>query len=138
MWDKFWHDESYLNEIASLSMILLHYGVAKYNARMLDKFKSKTITPVELGFMTVINCFRCAVDSVMFLTTCVNLIMKACSQGIGSITAVELVQFSMSAYFFGKTLFEPKTGFGIIKEAQRKYLEAKRSTIPVNNTKKNT
>ncbi|CAF2965391.1 unnamed protein product, partial [Rotaria sp. Silwood2] len=120
IWDKFWHDESFTTELISLAMIALHYGVAKYNAKMLDKLKYKEpVTRAQLALMTVLNCTRFCVDSIMFAVIFVRLLMKVCTEGIGNITAIELMQFSMSAYFFGKTVFEPKTGYGIIKEAQR-------------------
>ncbi len=126
-------DESCLTEIASLAMLILHYGVAKYNAKMIDKLKYKVpVTRIELILMTVSNCFRFAVDSVMFLMTFYRLVDKACTEGIESITALELVQFSMSSYLFGKAVFEPKTGYGIIKEAQRRYVMIeKRANIQV-------
>ena len=137
IWDKFWHDESFGTELASLAMIVLHYGVAKYNAKILGKIKDGVdVTRAELVLMTVLNCTRFAYDSIMFAMTFARLVYKAYTQGIGRITALELIQFSMSAYFYGKTVFEPKTGYGIIKEAQEQYLmEEKRASIKVRNRK---
>ena len=58
--------------------------------------------------------------------------MKASDVGLEKITADEWLHFAMSAYFFGKTVFEPKTGYGIIKAAQQRYvMEEKRATIKV-------
>lgn len=120
-------------ELASLLMTALHFGVAKYNANLLAKVKAGApITQTQLIFMTVLNCVRFGVDSIMFVVTLVRLVKKACTEGLRSITALELIQFSMSAIFFGKSLFAPKTGYGIIKEAQRRYLmEEKRANIKV-------
>ena len=105
---------------------------------MLDKLKYKVpVTRAQLLVMTIWNCIRFGFDSIMFLMTFARLVMKACTEGIGSITATELVQFSMSAYFFGKTIFEPKTGYGIIKEAQRRYVMVEKgATIKVRSVKK--
>ncbi len=118
-------------------MFVLHYGVAKYNATMLNKIKDGVhITRAQLIIMTVFNCVRFAVDSIMFAMTLVRLLMKVYYQGLSSITSIELIQFSMSAYFFGRTVFEPKTGYGIIKEAQRKYLMVeKRANVTVRSLK---
>jgi hypothetical protein len=133
LWDKYWHDESYTAELLSLAMVVLQYGVAKYNAKMLSKVKGGVpVTRMKLAFMTVGNCVRFGVDSIIFVTNCVRLVIKACDEGLKNITADEWLHFAMSAYFYGKTVFEPKTGYGIIKAAQERYvMEEKRATIKV-------
>ena len=136
MWDKYQHDESIATELLSLAMVIMHYGVAKYNATMLKNVKDGVpVTGTGLAVMTVLNCFRFTVDASMFVMNCALLVTKACDVGIENISAMEWLQFSMSAYFFGKTVFEPKTGYGIIKAAQKQYLmEEKRANITVNDS----
>lgn len=114
-------------------MVVLHYGVARYNASVLKSVKDGApITRTQLAFLTVVNCFRFGVDSIMFVMNSVRLVMKACDVGITNIAAEEWLHFAMSAYLFSKTVFEPKTGYGIIKQAQERYLmDEKRVQITV-------
>jgi Domain of unknown function (DUF4781) len=123
-----------MTELLSLAMVALHYGVAKYNATIMSKVKGGVpVTRMELAFMTVLNGVRFGIDSVMFVKNCVRLVMKVCDVGLENITAEEWLHFSMSTYFFGKTVFEPKTGYGIIKAAQQRYvMEEKTAMIKVN------
>ena len=104
-------------------MTVLTIGVSQYNKGILSKVKAGVhVTRTQLIMMTVLNCFKFGVDSIMFALTLTNLVVKLVTKGPGSITPIELVQFSMSAFFFGKSVISPKTGYGIILEAQRRYL----------------
>ena len=58
-------------------------------------------------------------DSVNVAFGLANLIEK---KNKNQLTELDVVQFSMSIFFFGHTLIQPKTAYGIIKAAQNKHI----------------
>lgn len=121
--DKYKHHQSFYTEVGDILMTILTVGVSQYNKGILTKVKNGIeVTRTQLIMMTVLNCFKFGVDTVTFAATLTNLVAKLIKEGRESITAMELVQFCKDAYFYGKCLISPKTGYGIILETQRRYL----------------
>jgi hypothetical protein len=71
--------------------------------------------------VTILNCTTVGLDSAMFVVGLSNLIEKAKNN---QLTPLDVAQFSMSIFFFGHMLIQPKTAGGIIKQAQNEHITA--------------
>lgn len=72
-------------------------------------------------FATVLNLGTLGVDSVMLGFGIANLVDKAKKD---QLTPLDVLQFSMSVFFFTSSLVQPKTARAIIKQAQESHIQA--------------
>ncbi|CAF1114363.1 unnamed protein product [Adineta ricciae] len=131
--DKGSHSES-LADLESLtcwlSIILtpVHFATAATNsflaagARNSGRIFSNTVRTAA----TILNLTTVGLDSVMIAFGFANLIEKAKNNQLSSL---DVLQFSMSVFFFGHTLIQPKTASGIIKAAQNEHISAYKNTM---------
>uniref|UniRef100_A0A2C9M5V2 DUF4781 domain-containing protein n=1 Tax=Biomphalaria glabrata TaxID=6526 RepID=A0A2C9M5V2_BIOGL len=73
------------------------------------------------SFATLLNFTTLGVDSAMLAMGLANLINKASKD---EVTALDVVQFSMSVFFFSNTLMQPKVASSIISQAQEMHLNS--------------
>ena len=66
-------------------------------------------------FASVLLCTTFGLDTALISFSFANLVKKYQDD---QLTSLDLVQFSMSAFFFTNTLIQPKTAYGVIKKAQ--------------------
>lgn len=119
--DKSSHSES-LTDVESILSILsiiaipAHFATASANSIIQAGARNgRTFTSfIRIG-VTILNCTTITLDSSMFFVGLVNLIHK---YNNGQLTKLDVLQFSISAFFFTNTLMQPKTANGIIKQAQ--------------------
>lgn len=71
-------------------------------------------------FATILNFTTLGVDSLMLGCGLFNLIEKYQKD---QLTSLDLVQFSMSVFFFSHTLIQPKTAMAIIERAQDTHMQ---------------
>lgn len=126
--DKSTHNES-LTDLESLTCWLAilvtpaHFATAATNgalaagARNSGRIFSSTVRTTA----TILNLTTVGLDSVMIAFGLANLIEKTKNN---QLTPLDILQFSMSVFFFGHTLIQPKTASGIIKAAQNEHIAA--------------
>ncbi|CAF1069009.1 unnamed protein product [Adineta steineri] len=126
--DKGTHDES-LTDLESLTCWLsilitpahvattVANGALAAGARNSGRIFSSTARTAA----TILNLTTFGLDSVMVAFGFANLIEKAKND---QLTPLDVLQFSMSIFFFGHTLIQPKTASRIIKAAQNEHITA--------------
>ncbi len=72
-------------------------------------------------FATILKVSTISVDGTMLVFGLVNLIQKGENK---QLTPLDVVQFSMSVFFFSHTLVQPKTANQIIKKAQEMHFKS--------------
>ena len=70
-------------------------------------------------FASVLLCTTFGLDTALFSFGLANLIKKYQDDDL---TALDLLQFSISVFFFTNTLIQPKTAHGVIKKSQTTYI----------------
>lgn len=131
--DKGSHGES-LTDLESftcwLSIILTpaHLGTSAVNgalatgARNSGRIFSSTVRTAA----TVLNITTFSLDSIMMIIGLSNLVKKAQDN---QLTTLDILQFSLSVFFFGHTLIQPKTAAGIIDIAQNEHFDAYKNSM---------
>ena len=71
-------------------------------------------------FASVVLCTTFGLDSALITLSIINLVKKAKDE---ELTALDVVQFSISVFFFSNTLIQPKTASGVIRQAQQMHIE---------------
>lgn len=77
-------------------------------------------------FATFLNFTTLGLDSVLFGFGIANLIEKAKNKAL---TPLDILQFSMSAFFFTNTLIQPKVASTIIRNAQEMHFDRIANTM---------
>ncbi|KAI8770963.1 hypothetical protein BgiBS90_027682 [Biomphalaria glabrata] len=127
LYDKGVHGES-LADFESLTLWLgivatpLHFSSSLVNARLVAGAQQGRIFSNSMRtFATLLNFTTLGVDSAMLAMGLANLINKASKD---EVTALDVVQFSMSVFFFSNTLMQPKVASSIISQAQEMHLNS--------------
>ena len=71
-------------------------------------------------FASVLLCTTFGLDTALISFSFANLVKKYQDN---QLTTLDVVQFSMSAFFFTNTLIQPKTAHGVIKKAQTTHFD---------------
>ena len=71
-------------------------------------------------FASVVLCTTFGLDSALITLSIINLVKKAKDK---ELTALDVVQFSISVFFFSNTLIQPKTASGVIRNAQEMHFD---------------
>ena len=83
-------------------------------------------------FATVLNFTTLGLDSILLGFGFTNLITKAINK---ELTTLDVLQFSMSTFFFTNTLIQPKFASSIIRQAQQMHFEKVASSMSDDSTK---
>ena len=97
-------------------------GALAAGARNSGRIFSSTVRTAA----TILNLTTLGLDSLMLVFGLANLIEKAKND---QLTTLDIVQFSLSVFFFGHTLIQPKTASGIIKAAQNEHINAYKNSM---------
>lgn len=114
------HSESLTDTESILSILTIiaipaNFAAASANAIVQAGVRHGPFTSfVRLG-VTVLSCTTITLDSTMLLVGLVNLIERF---NRGELTALDVLQFSISTFFFTHTLIQPIIAHGIVKKAQ--------------------
>ncbi|KAH9503455.1 hypothetical protein Btru_067988 [Bulinus truncatus] len=118
--DKGQHGES-MADFESLTIWLsiaatpLHFTSSLFNAKLMaGAQQGRIFSNSTRMFATILNLTTLGVDSMMFMAGLSNFIRKAMDE---KLTTLDVLQFSMSAFFFTNTLMQPKVASKIIKQA---------------------
>ena len=82
---------------------------------------------------SVLLCTTFGLDTVLISFSLVKLIQKANDK---ELTSMDVLQFSISVFFFSNTLIQPKTAHGVIEQAQSQHFEKIASTMTDDSVKK--
>jgi len=83
-------------------------------------------------FATVVNFTTLGLDSVLFGFGLANLINKAVNK---ELTTLDVLQFSISTFFFTNTLIQPKLASSVIRRAQQMHFDKVASSMSDKSTK---
>lgn len=124
--DKGGHGES-LTDLESLTLYFsiaatpLHFISSLANAKLATgAAQGKVFTSSTRVLATLLNISTIGIDGALMALGLANLINKAKA---GQVSTLDVLQFSMSIFFFANTLVQPKTVGQIIKEAQRQRIQ---------------
>lgn len=124
--DKGQHGESLL-DLESITLWLslaatpLHFISSAINGTLTVGAQQGRIFSSSMRmFATVLNFTTLGLDAVMLSFGLANLIQKAVNK---ELTPLDVLQFSMSAFFFTNTLLQPKVAKNIIKKAQEQHFD---------------
>ncbi|KAK6049290.1 hypothetical protein COOONC_13205, partial [Cooperia oncophora] len=122
LFDKKTHGESIIDREG----ILLWLSIAAAPLHMLSGFASarlaagaasgRIFSQSERILATVLMLTTVGVDGFSFIINVANIIDKGRN---GNLTTLDVLQFSVSTLFFTNTLIQPKTAWGVIKQAQQ-------------------
>lgn len=123
--DKGQHAES----LVDLESFTLWFGLAATPLHFMTSFVNGTLalgaqqgrifTSSMRTFATVLNFTTLGVDGTMLLFGLGNLIQKGLKDDL---TPLDVLQFSMSVFFFTNTLIQPKVASSIIQKAQDQHI----------------
>lgn len=125
--DKFTHGESLTDlegGLLTLSIIAapLNFLTGLSNARLAAGAASGRIfSQTQRILATVLSLTTLTVDSFSFILNIVNLVEKFNND---SLTTLDVLQFSVSALFYGNMVIQPKTAWGVIAKAQQQRITA--------------
>lgn len=130
--DKGTHGES----LADFESWMLWAGLAATPLHFVTSFVNGTLAAgAQQGrifsnsmrmFATILNFTTLGFDTIMFGFGLTNLIQKA---NRGELTPLDVLQFSMSAFFFTNTLMQPKVASSVIRQAQEMHIERVSNTM---------
>ena len=131
--DKGQHGES-MTDLESWTLYLgiaalpLHAVTAVANYKIVQGAvqNGRIFTQTIRATVTILNFTTLGVDGTMIALGLANLIEKGKN---GQIEPLDVLQFSMSVFFFTNTLIQPKTASNIIKKAQDTHLMEVSKTI---------
>ncbi|XP_076625984.1 uncharacterized protein LOC143344136 [Colletes latitarsis] len=130
--DKGTHDESLLDTesmMSALSVIMLplHVGTSVVNSKLIAGARTgRTFTSLQQVGATFLNMTTVAIDASAVLIGFKTLYDK---KQEGTLKPLDVLQFSLSVFFFSHTLIQPKTANGIIKKAQTQYFQEYKSQM---------
>ncbi|GMS93138.1 hypothetical protein PENTCL1PPCAC_15313 [Pristionchus entomophagus] len=131
--DKGQHGES-LSDLESvtswLAIALMPLSVATSavnatltsGARVSGRIFSSTVRTAA----TIINCTTVGLQSGMLVLGLANLVQKAKNK---QLTSLDVLQYSMTIFFFTNTVMQPKTASGIIAKAQSEHIQQYRESM---------
>ncbi|CAF1294474.1 unnamed protein product [Rotaria sordida] len=96
-------------------------GVVSNMAKM-----GNVLQPSARVGVTILNISTFSIDFLSIALAATNLTVKAINN---QLTALDVVQFCVSVFFFTNTLIQPKTAGQIIKRAQKEHLASVRQNI---------
>lgn len=129
LYDKGTHDEPwFFTDLESTTLWLsvvasfLHLGATFANARLAQGAiqQGRIFSQAERVFVTSLNFATFGVDSALLSIGLANLFDKLQKK---QLETLDVVQFSMSVFFFTNTLMTPKTATAIINQAQTRHIE---------------
>ena len=105
----------------SLAATPLHFFTSAVNGTLaLGAQEGRIFSSSMRMFATMLNFTTLGLDAVMFGFGLTNLIQKAYNK---ELTPLDVLQFSMSAFFFTNTLIQPKIASSIIRQAQEMHFD---------------
>ncbi|GMT20689.1 hypothetical protein PFISCL1PPCAC_11986 [Pristionchus fissidentatus] len=120
--DKATHGE----QMTDLESVMLYLSIVAAPLHMLSGLATarlatgaaagRIFSQTERVLATVLMCTTLGIDSFSFILSFANIIDKFRKD---SLTSLDVLQFSVSALFFGNTLMQPKTAWGVIQRAQQ-------------------
>ncbi|GMS93019.1 hypothetical protein PENTCL1PPCAC_15194 [Pristionchus entomophagus] len=131
--DKGQHGES-LSDLESvtswLAIALMPLSVATSavkatltsGARVSGRIFSSTVRTAA----TILNCTTLGLQSGMIVLGLANLVQKAKNK---QLTPLDVLQYSMTIFFFTNTVMQPKTASGIIAKAQSEHIQQYRESM---------
>lgn len=124
--DKRTHGES-LTDMESITLWLsvaatpLHFMTSAMNGTLaLGAQQGRIFSSSTRMLATILNFTTLGLDSVMLGFGLANLINKAINK---ELTGLDVLQFSMSVFFFTNTLMQPKVASSIIRKAQEQHFD---------------
>lgn len=130
--DKGTHDES-LTDLESVACWLTivstpaHFATSITNAALANGARSgRVFTSTIRTAATILNCSVFGLDSAMLVIGLANLVRKYEED---QLTPLDVVQFSISVFFFSHTLIQPKTASGLIRKVQQQHIAEFGKTI---------
>ena len=125
--DKGKHDES-LTDLESFTLYFsiaatpLHFTTSLVNARLVQGavMEGRIFSSSMRTFATLLNFSTLGVDAVLIGCGFTNLIEKAKKD---QLTTLDVLQFSMSVFFFSNTLIKPQLASRIIENAQNEHIQ---------------
>uniref|UniRef100_A0A914PDA3 DUF4781 domain-containing protein n=1 Tax=Panagrolaimus davidi TaxID=227884 RepID=A0A914PDA3_9BILA len=124
--DKSRHGES-LTDFESATLWIsvaaapLHYVSSLANAKLVKgATQGRIFSNSTRMFATTLKCTNLGLDGVMLGFGLTNLIEKYKSDELNSL---DVLQFSMSVFFFSHTLMQPITAKAVIKNAQNQHIQ---------------
>ena len=123
--DKGTHDES-LTDLESVTCWLVivstpaHFATSITNAALASGARSgRVFTNTIRAAATILNCSVFGLDSAMLVMGLANLVRKYEDD---QLTPLDVLQFSISIFFFSHTLIQPKTASGLIQKVQQQHI----------------
>lgn len=130
--DKGKHDES-LTDLESVTCWLMivstpaHFATSITNAALASGARSgRVFTSTIRAAATILSCSVVGLDSAMLVIGLANLVRKYEED---QLTPLDVMQFSISVFFFSHTLIQPKTASGLIKKVQQQHIAEIGKTI---------
>ncbi|XP_076179969.1 uncharacterized protein LOC143153070 [Ptiloglossa arizonensis] len=130
--DKGTHEQSLLDLESilcglSIAALPLHAWMASVNSTFVAGARAgRNFTSLQLAGGTALKFTTIALDSSMLVIGFVNLYNKKQEDNL---EALDVLQFSLSVFFFSNTLIQPKTANGIIHKAQTDYFKEYRANM---------
>uniref|UniRef100_A0A7E4VDQ8 DUF4781 domain-containing protein n=1 Tax=Panagrellus redivivus TaxID=6233 RepID=A0A7E4VDQ8_PANRE len=133
LYDKGTHDESLRDQEALLAMAAitltpLSFGTSAVNGYLANgaRVSGRIFSNSMRTFATLLNCTTFGLQSGMLAMGIFNLYEKKKND---KLTTLDVLQFSMSVFFFTNTLIQPKTATGIINQAQQQHFDEFQSRL---------
>ena len=123
--DKGTHDESLIDlESVTCWLVIVstpaHFATSLTNAALANGARSgRVFTSTIRTAATILTCSVFGLDSAMLILGIANLVNKYEND---QLTTLDVLQFSISVFFFSHTLVQPKTATGIIKQVQKQHI----------------
>lgn len=134
LYDKGTHGEKVLRDLESATLWLsiaatpLHFGTTFFNSRLVNGavVNGRIFSDAERILVTTLNFTTLGADFALLSFGFVNLYEKANNK---QLTTLDVLQFSMSVFFFSNTLIRPQTASAIIENAQKNHIQNYASSI---------
>ncbi|GMS89778.1 hypothetical protein PENTCL1PPCAC_11953, partial [Pristionchus entomophagus] len=123
-----WTDLESMTSWLAIALMPLSVATSAINASIANgaRASGRIFSTTVRSAATILNCTTLGLQSGMLVLGLANLVQKAKNKQLSSL---DVLQFSMTVFFFTNTVMQPKTASGIIAKAQSEHIQQYRESM---------